>query len=94
MQSVNYSNYRESLKHYCDRVNDESEVLIVTRKAGGNVVMLSEGQYNNLMENLYLRSNPGLFVYLMASIDQMKRGAAHTLELHVDEEGEDTEEDE
>lgn len=94
MLAVNYSNYRESLKHYCDRVNDESEVLIVTRKAGGNVVMLSEGQYNNLMENLYLRSNPANYENLMASIDQLKRGAAHTRELHMDEEGEDTEEDE
>ena len=94
MLAVNYSNYRESLKYYCDRVNDESEVLIVTRKTGGNVVVLSEEQYNNLMENLYLRSNPANYENLVASMDQLKRGAAHTHELHTDEEGEDAEEDE
>lgn len=76
MLAVNYSNYRESLKHYCDRVNDEAEVLIVTRKSGGNVVMLSEEQYNNLMENLYLRSNPANYENLMASVAQLKAGAA------------------
>ena len=82
MLAVNYSNYRESLKHYCDRVNDDSEVLIVTRKSGGNVVMLSEAQYNNLMENLYLRSNPTNYENLMASVAQLKAGAAHRHELH------------
>ena len=37
MLAVNYSNYRESLKQYCDRVNDEAEVLIVTRKSGSSL---------------------------------------------------------
>ncbi len=85
MLAVNYSNYREALKTYCDRVNDESEVLIVTRKAGGNVVMLSEDQYNNLMENLYIRSNRANYENLMASIAQVKKGACHARELIEDE---------
>ncbi|MEG0493941.1 MAG: type II toxin-antitoxin system Phd/YefM family antitoxin [Clostridia bacterium] len=92
MLAVNYSNYRESLKHYCDRVNDEAEILVVTRKAGGNVVMLSEDQYNNLMENLYIRSNPANYANLMASIAQLKQGSCHTHELREDDEDEDTDE--
>lgn len=82
MFAVNYSTYRESLKHYCDRVNDEAEVLVVTRKTGGNVVMLSEDQYNNLMENLYVRSSNANYSRLMESVEQAKRGQfqAHTLE--------------
>ncbi len=85
MLAVNYSNYREALKSYCDRVNDEAEVLIVTRKSGGNVVVLSEAQYNNLMENLYLRSNPANYENLMASVEQLKRGTLQTHTLHDDE---------
>lgn len=92
MLAANYSNVRESLKHYCDRVNDEAEVLIVTRKSGGNVVMLSEDQYNNLMENLYLRSNPANYDNLMASIDALKRGAAHPHALHASEEAAESDE--
>ena len=93
MLAVNYSNYRESLKQYCDRVNDESEVLIVTRKAGGNVVVLSEDQYNNLMENLYLRSNPANYAHLMASIEQLKRGASKPHDLIPEEEGKEPSDD-
>jgi len=85
MLAVNYSNYRESLKQYCDRVNDEAEVLVVTRKSGGNVVMLSEDRYNNLMENLYVRSNPANYAWMAASIDQLKSGQFRARELGADE---------
>ena len=81
MLAVNYSNYRESLKQYCDRVNDEAEVLVITRKSGGNVVMLSEAQYNNLMENLYVRSNPANYGRLMASIEQLRSGVFRARDL-------------
>lgn len=85
MQAINYSSFRENLKKHCDRVNDESEVLFVTRKAGGNVVVLSEDNYNNLMENLYVRSNPANYARLMASIEQIKQGACTAHELIDDE---------
>ena len=94
MLAINYSNYRESLKQYCDRVNDEAEVLIVTRKSGGNVVVLSEAQYNNLMENLYIRSNPANYANLMASIEQLKKGTCKARELISDTEGEVVDADE
>lgn len=33
MLAVNYSTIRENLKSYCDKVTDEQETVIVTRKA-------------------------------------------------------------
>ncbi len=32
MLAVNYSTIRENLKSYCDKVTDEQETVIVTRK--------------------------------------------------------------
>ena len=32
MLAVNYSTIRSNLKEYCDKVTDESEAVIVTRK--------------------------------------------------------------
>ena len=49
MLAVNYTNLRENMKSYMDRVTDDYETLIVTRKDNKNVVMLSEEAYNNLM---------------------------------------------
>lgn len=38
MVAVNYSTVRENLKKYCDKVSNEGETVIVTRKCEKNVV--------------------------------------------------------
>ena len=48
MLAVNYSTIRNNLKDYCDKVTDFSETVIVTRKGGKNVVMMSLEKYNQL----------------------------------------------
>ena len=54
MLAVNYTNLRDNMKKYMDKVTDDYETMIVTRKDNKNVVMLSEEAYNNLMENVYV----------------------------------------
>jgi len=76
MLAANYSTVRDNFKDFCDKANNDAETIFVTRKAGGNVVILSEGQYNNIMENLYIRSNKKNYVRLMDSIQQLKQGKA------------------
>lgn len=50
MLAVNYSTIRNSLKKYCDKVTDEHETVIVTRKDEKNVVILSLDEYNSIMK--------------------------------------------
>ncbi|WP_313163249.1 type II toxin-antitoxin system Phd/YefM family antitoxin [Sedimentibacter sp.] len=50
MLAVNYSTIRSKLKDYCDKVTDENETVIVTRKDEKNVVILSLEEYNALMK--------------------------------------------
>ena len=61
-------------KDFCDKANNDAETIFVTRKSGGNIVLLSEANYNNLMENLYIRSNKANYVKLMESIQQLNQG--------------------
>ena len=84
MLAVNYSKLRSDLKKYCDSANNDFETIIITRKSGGNVVLLSEAEYNNLMENLYIRSNPEYYKKLLKSIDELKSGKIIKTEL-IDE---------
>ena len=84
MLAANYSTVRENFKEYCDKANVDSETIFVTRKAGGNIVMLSEESYNNLMENLFVRSNKNNYVRLMESIQQLKQGKASAKDLADD----------
>lgn len=81
MLAVNYSSVRENFKTYCDKANNDFETIVITRKQGGNVVMLSEAEYNNIMENLYVRSNKKTYDRLMESIAQLKAGKSQAREL-------------
>lgn len=56
--AVNYTNIRENLKTYCDKVNDEEETIIITRKDNKNVVLISQNEYNNMLENIKILKDP------------------------------------
>ena len=52
MLAVNYSTIRENLKSYCDKVTDNNETVIVTRKDEKNVVIISLDEWNALQRAL------------------------------------------
>lgn len=88
MLAVNYTNLRDNMKTYMDKVTDDYETMIVTRKDNKNVVMLSEETYNNLMENVYVMGNKANYDWLMESKAQLKNGkcSVHNLaEVSADE---------
>ena len=81
MIAVNYTTVRENFKEYCDRANTDVETIFVTRKSGGNVVILSEAEYNNMIENLYIRSNNTNYDRLTKSIERLNQGKGIEKEL-------------
>lgn len=82
MLAVNYTNLRDNMKTYMDKVTDDYETMIVTRKNNKNVVMLSEESYNNLMENIHVMGNKANYDWLMESKAQLESGkfTTHNLE--------------
>lgn len=74
MIATNYSNIRNNFKKYCDKATRDYETIIVTRKNDENVVLMSEEEYNNLMENLYIRSNLKYYQRLVESIKEVEKG--------------------
>jgi len=52
MLATSYSDVRKNFKEFCDRATDDGETIIVTRREGKNVVIISLDQYNKLMESL------------------------------------------
>ena len=81
MLAVNYTNLRENMKSYMDKVIDDYETMIVTRKNDKNVVMISEGAYNKLLENAYITSSKANFDWLMESKKQLEEGKLVKKEL-------------
>lgn len=74
MLVVSYTKLRDNMKTYMDKVTDDNETMIVTQKGNKNVVMLSEGAYNNLMENVYVMGNKTNYDWLMESKEQLEKG--------------------
>ncbi len=74
MLAVNYTNLRDNMKTYMDKVTDDYETMIVTRKDNKNVVMLSEETYNNLMENVYVMGDKANYDWLIESKAQLENG--------------------
>lgn len=81
MLAVNYTTLRENMKTYMDKITDDYETMIITRKDNKNVVMLSEESYNNMMENIYVMGNKSNYDWLMESKDQLEKGMVSAQEL-------------
>lgn len=81
MLAVNYTDLRDNMKTYLDKVTDDYETMIITRKDNKNVVMLSEESYNNLMENVYIMGNNKNYDWLMESKAQLEKGKVSTKNL-------------
>jgi len=81
MIATSYATVRQKFKEYCDKAANDFETIIITRERGDNVVMLSEAEYNNLLENLYVRSNPEYYNELLQSIDQLRKSKGQKREL-------------
>nr|WP_314462084.1 type II toxin-antitoxin system Phd/YefM family antitoxin [uncultured Clostridium sp.] len=63
-----------NMKTYMDKITDDYETMIVTRKDNKNVVILSEESYNNMMENIYVMGNKCNYDWLMESKAQLENG--------------------
>lgn len=59
MTNTNITNFRKNIYEMLEKTIEFNEPINVTTKKG-NAVVLSEEDYNNLMETLYITSVPGL----------------------------------
>lgn len=74
MLAVNYSTVRSNLKEYCDKVIDNHETLIITRKNEENVVLMGLEEYNDMMNTIKILKNPKYFKDLSKSLKQVEEG--------------------
>jgi PHD/YefM family antitoxin component YafN of YafNO toxin-antitoxin module len=59
MTNTNATNLRKNLFDYLNLAIDTNDIINVNTKKG-NVVIISEEEYNGLLETIYLTSIPGM----------------------------------
>ena len=85
MQVTTASEARANFKAVIDRTIDDADITIIHRRDGENAVLMSESQYNSLIETLYLLSNPANAKALERAIAQDKANQGVKRELLDDE---------
>lgn len=81
MANVSYTELRSNLAAYMDQVCDDRAPLVVTRQNARSVVMLSEQEYEGLMETVHLLKSPANAARLLRSIKEADEGKVVPREL-------------
>ena len=85
MRTINFSDARKHLKDVLDRVVDDADVTIITRRDADDVVVMSLSEYNSWKETEYLLASPANARHLLESIAQLNAGKKMYRELILPE---------
>ena len=80
MLATNISNIIKNFDETCENVIQNCEPIIVTRN-NNNVVIISQAEYDNMLENMYIRKSSANYEHLLKSINQAKQGNLITLDI-------------
>jgi len=72
MDAINYTELRQNLKTHMNKVYQDHEPLIITRKDNQNVVLISLDDYNSLIETQYLLSSQNNASRLLRSLQDAR----------------------
>lgn len=78
---VSYTELRSNLAKYMDEVCDSRAPLHVTRQNARSVVIVSEDEYEGILETLHLLRSPANAARLLRSIKQADAGRMEEREI-------------
>lgn len=81
MLATTAHNLVQNFDETCDSVIQNCEPIIITRDNDNNVVLISQAEYDNLIENLYIRRSKANYTRLLNSIEEAKAGKLTVLDL-------------
>jgi antitoxin YefM len=84
MQIVTFTEARNKLKSVLDRVVNDADCTVITRRDSEDAVVMSFDYYNSLMETIYLLRSPANAEHLRESIEQYNLGQVKEREISVE----------
>ena len=75
MARVSYTDLRGNLAKYMDEVCDNRDPLTVTRQNARSVVMISEEEYDSMIETLHLLRSPANAAHLARGLKEAETGS-------------------
>lgn len=74
MKIVSFTEARNSLKRVLDRVVNDADCTVITRRDADDAVVMSLEYFNGLMETVYLLRSPANAAHLEKSVSQYRQG--------------------
>ena len=74
MEVVNYTEFRKNLTKCLNKVNDDAEIVVVSRSKGKNVVVMALEEYNAIQETLHVVQSVSNRNRLDQAIEEMDKG--------------------
>lgn len=74
MHTINFTDARKNFAETMKRVTDDAEPVRVMRRDAPDIVMIDAGEYEALIETVYLFSNPANAEHINESMRQAERG--------------------
>lgn len=81
MEVVTYSQARNNLKKILDRVVNDADYTVITRRDAEDTVVMSLDSFNSLLETVHLLKSPANAAHLARSIEQFRSGKVTEREL-------------
>jgi antitoxin YefM len=73
VETINFLDFKKNLEWFLDKSYNNHEPIIITRKEGKNMVVISMEDYNSIIETIYLLGNNNNAEHLFKSISQIKK---------------------
>ena len=80
MHTVTFSDARKHFAATMCRVTNNAEPVRVMRRDAPDIVMVDAGEYEAMLETLYLFSTPANAAHLNESLAQLERGEVVTVD--------------
>lgn len=74
METISFTEARNNLKSVLDRVAEDADYTVITRRDASDAVVMSIDSFNSLMETVHLLRSPANAAHLAGSIAQLREG--------------------
>ena len=74
MEVLNYTEFRKNLTKNLNKINDDAEIVVVSRSKDKNVVVMSLEEYNAILETLHVTKSADNRKRLDNAIAEMEKG--------------------
>ena len=74
MKTANFTEFRQNLRSYLDRVINDTDTVVINRGNGTAAVLISMDEYNAIKETEYIMQSPATMEAIRRASDELDRG--------------------